>query len=312
MRADTSMLLKFSGLFLNGTMFPKEHLNHFRRLADEDGELNIEDSVKESWYTFVMEFCKSVNSQWHKTLRNLDKNHKVQVKSILSASDEALVMWIIECKYDMVKERVAKNDIRSKALPSVEGKKKSSKKNTKPKGATDSVEKLNRYTAIFNRIKDCRRNKVSSRKWEDMFWEKFNANYKEDEVDEVSSATNSTKKANVPSLPAYDDQDDEATFNGSPEKHRSRNHNNNNNNGSPSCLATGEGNDDKDSDSSSDSNSNPVFDTRSVTFRNTDISGKRLMPLSKRGTLRRNSPLEEDESNTESEQDDDDDDEESN
>jgi len=132
---------------------------------------------------------------------------------VLSASDEAFVMWVITCKYEQIKKRVAEGDIRKRPPPKPIGSKHSPKKKedgsraTKPKGETDITSKLDNYKNFFDLVKNCRKNSTATKIWEKIFWDQFQYENQEDSV--VFVKQESAPKIDL--LPTFDDGDDEAS-----------------------------------------------------------------------------------------------------
>jgi hypothetical protein len=87
-------------------MFSLVNLNTIRHYQ-EDVEFTVLEEVKETWITFLNDFCRLVSYEWNEYLKNVVHKESATFMGNLTISDEAFTEWTIICKYE---ETVAEAD----------------------------------------------------------------------------------------------------------------------------------------------------------------------------------------------------------
>ena len=160
-------------------MFDIKLLDKFRDIDKKD-ESSIDDDVKKAWFTFNKEFCRCVSFHWTNYLKSIERKENASFKGMLTASDEALAMWLVKIKYEEAKaETDYINEFGNDAW------KKSRKKHKS--GTHDSKWKLDEYIELHQSIIEKRSNHESNTLWEKLFFDShFHQSNGQDDTEIVS------------------------------------------------------------------------------------------------------------------------------
>ena len=107
-----------------------------------------------SWILICERFFGCVKSEWKAQLNKCHGDEEFKIEDIVSASDEALIIWLIRCKMDKIKD----------------------KSNMKKQ---DSKAQIREYLEIYKVTKERRDDEQSRKYWNNIFWKhhKKNRNY---------------------------------------------------------------------------------------------------------------------------------------
>jgi hypothetical protein len=123
-------------------------------------------NVNYAWYIYVHKLLPCVNSQWQQAMNDGNLRKKASIHKHISISDEALVRWIINCKYPALQAE-KKAGWPAPANPPTKGKK---------KGKHDSSAYIGLYSTIYSTIAKSRSDKANNSKWNNLFWNTISAN----------------------------------------------------------------------------------------------------------------------------------------
>lgn len=168
---STGQLTFSTDSFVQGTMFDVHELRFFRTGSNMD---LVPESVKKAWVMFLADFCKWVSTTWRQALIKMQNINDFQFSDYLTVSDEALVMWIIECRYDKVKENVEAGNL---VYCNGRGPKpEQAKLAYKQAGPQDSRKHLGLYMELYELVKKNRKKKKASKAWQDFFVDAYKEN----------------------------------------------------------------------------------------------------------------------------------------
>ena len=170
-------------------MFDIDLLEKFRDV-DINDENDVDDDVKNAWYTFISEFCTCVSFHWANYVKRVDRKDNATFISRLTASDEALAMWIISVKYNEVKEHA--DYIKQHGDDAW---KKSKKK--RKSGTHDSKSKIGDFISYHKSIIEKRQNKRSNKLWESIFFNQHIHDTSDSETASPAKTPGSASKTNV-------------------------------------------------------------------------------------------------------------------
>lgn len=144
-------------------MFDITLMDKFRDPAIES-EADIEEDVKNAWCIFISDFCKCVSFHWTNYLKNIERKESATFRGMLTASDEALAIWLIKIKYEEVK--AAADYIKEHGNDAWKKTKKSRKS-----GSHDSKWRLEEFIELHKSMKELRSNTKSNDLWESIFFD---------------------------------------------------------------------------------------------------------------------------------------------
>jgi hypothetical protein len=146
-------------------MFDLKFLNSFREYKEGEN-VEIDSKLRNAWYSFISEFCRSVSYHWKRYLGKIGNRESATFDGNLSTSDEAFAMWVVHCKYDDAKKEA--EEIKKMGLDKW---KETREKNRH--GPHDSKTNLRQYVEYYGTVKKFRKDQKADEVWQDMFFEDF-------------------------------------------------------------------------------------------------------------------------------------------
>ena len=144
--------------------------------------------------SFCYYFLPRVSKMWQEALKDSSSENQFHLTEYSTVSDEALTRWIIDCRYNSVKEDY------DAGFPA-KGKEAKGKKS----GPHDSLAHIAEYVELNKNIKAARGKVKSSDKWNKLFWKQFDKELKNDpDLQSKNRAATNTSHSEVP-LPTIDD-----------------------------------------------------------------------------------------------------------
>jgi hypothetical protein len=165
-------------------MFTLETMDMFRTDPEEE---NINEEVKTAWYHFCLDYFKCVSLKWKHLLNDVDGTNTFPITKCITPSDEAILMWFIRCKYNLMSAQA------SKGFP------KKGVSDRRKSGPHDSSSKLGLFVTYYNGVKEGRDNKEVNEYWDSLFWERFHK-----ERDSKPSSKKSTSRNDTIDIPIDD------------------------------------------------------------------------------------------------------------
>jgi hypothetical protein len=158
-------------------MFTLDQMYQFRNGTDMS---KVDEEVKKGWYVFCSDFCKWVSPAWRKALTSITGEHKLQFQKLLTRSDEALVMWIIYCKWDVIKSNVdaGKYLYTDKKATKDEEEPANEKEKKKRSGPQDSKIHILKFIEMTEEVGKLRNNRESAKAWQKYFFDAFEKSLK--------------------------------------------------------------------------------------------------------------------------------------
>jgi len=180
-------------------MFDISLMDKFRdpEISTDEDEVTVE--VRNAWYMFINEFCTAVSFHWANYLKRVDLNENATFISRLTASDEALAMWIITVKFDEVNEHA--QFIREHG--DEEWRRSKAKRKS---GSHASKSRLQEFITLHKRVIDRRSDASSNILWERMFFDTHLAD--REETNSPEKIVNSASKPDVSQSLTMDDDEE--------------------------------------------------------------------------------------------------------
>ena len=139
-------------------MFDAAMMESFR---DGQSDADTNEETREAWATFCIDFFECVNYSWKTALHSSKYDKELfEIENVITPSDEALLMWFIDCKYDETKKAAEREKNKQSPL----------KKHKD--GAHDSKSKIELCCQYYARVKERRQNVDYDKHWKRVFWDK--------------------------------------------------------------------------------------------------------------------------------------------
>jgi hypothetical protein len=180
-------------------MFDISLMDKFRDPETSTDEDDVAVEVRNAWYMFINDFCTAVSFHWANYLKRVDNNENATFISRLTASDEALAMWIITVKFNEVNDHA--QFIREHG--DEEWRKKKAKRKS---GSHASKSRLQEFITLHKRVMDRRSDASSNILWERMFFDTFLAD--RDEAESPEKTVNSASEHDVSQFLTMDDDEE--------------------------------------------------------------------------------------------------------
>jgi hypothetical protein len=178
-------------------MFDLKLIDGFRKESEDDAPIN--DDVKKAWFVFLSDFVTCVSYHWSHYLKEIKvDNVDPSFKGIMTASDEAYTIWLLQNKFEEVNEDAI----------AIKGSDRETWKKNRPKrnvGRHGSKWKLDDFVDLHVKIKKNRDAKDSNKLWERMFFNQFVHRLTDSEA---TRDPDSASKYNVNNSNLLDDEDE--------------------------------------------------------------------------------------------------------
>jgi len=155
-------------------MFSKDFLTKFRKAPKKDE--SIPDEIKNAWILFCQDFLPCVNSNWRKVTKLLVNNQKKDFSELVTPSDEALILWIIDCCYEEIQENVKDGVFlpeRKRKASKIDNSYGESEKNKRDKisgSHHDIIDKINIYLEYYTQVLNGRKIPQNEALWNHYYW----------------------------------------------------------------------------------------------------------------------------------------------
>jgi uncharacterized protein (DUF2344 family) len=183
-----------SDKFNNKEMFDLSILDKFYLFDESDSMFDVDENVKNCYFTFIKEFCSIVAPEWKSYLKICHDRNQATFKNILTRSDEAYALWLIHCLYEKCKYQVE--------YINAHGKEAWEKIKPKTKSGKHSINQRAQQLYELNiKLINFRKNTTAYQYWQDVFFDVFFHESKSD-----TSSTTAIKQMifNIPISKTFD------------------------------------------------------------------------------------------------------------